>query len=290
MNQRTFFIFPILLAFVALFTACDNTPEPAVGPSISLGTGGQFVSDTATVFTDSTFQIQVTASKGDADLRTIEVRENGTAIANTRILIDGFTAGANPSPLFDAALSSFTYVLTITAGSTADETNEYTVIVTDTDGLNASASVDVTTKSFGTFVTERNVILLLNQAGPAGQGGLDLESGNSIGTNNDSADIRDMGIDLALPNASNWKQQIGTINTSVLKVPAAGLNYDEILTKEQLRIAYDAGQSFTTSDKVAEGDLFLALTSEGNYYLLKTDAITVTPNDNSDRYEFSVKN
>ncbi|MDP5170484.1 MAG: hypothetical protein NWR72_09570 [Bacteroidia bacterium] len=287
MKKRTLLSLSLLIAVVTIFTSCDNTTPTPVGPTLSTAS-----LSADSVYTDSSFTISVTASKGDVDLTRIEVQENGTAIAASRLQIDGFTAGSNPSPLSTDAASSFTYTLTIVAGSVDGETSEYTVIVTDADGLTASESFDIYTEDFGTLVTERTMILLLNQAGPAGQGGLDLETGASTGTTAafPDADLRDMGIDTNLPNASNWLQQIASINGAELKVPAAGLVYGEVLTKEAVLAAFEAGQIITTSDKVAVGDLFLVKTKVGNYFLLNTVAITPTAADNADKYEFSVKN
>lgn len=285
MKQRTSFVFTLLIAVVALFTACDTTPPAPVGPSLVV-TGP--ASDT--VFTDSVFILTVSATAGDAELSSISVTENGTAIDASRLTLDGFTAGSNPSPV--VSTSSVTYEVGITAGSVDGETATYAIVITDADGETASESVDIYTKDAGTPVTERTMILLLNQAGPAGQGGLDLESGNQTGTqaSDTDADIRDLGIDSNLALDMNWLQQIGTINGSDLRAPAAGLVYEDILTSEQIVAAFNDGQSFTESSKVAEGDVFLAKTSEDNYFILKTVTITVTPSDNSDSYEFSVKN
>lgn len=286
-------ILSLLFAAMALVlvTSCDTTPPEPVGPTLSLGSGAGLVSDTATVFTDSTFQVQITATAGDARINRIAVSEDGTNIAADRVVLDGFTAGSNPSPVQPSA--GFTWLVTITAGST-EGTSTYTITVTDSAGLTASQSVDITTEDFGTPVEEQMMVLLLNQAGPVGTGGLDLETGNSVGTTGQTnadttADVRDMGIDTNLPNDQNWKQQIGTINDSDLRLPPAGFDYDAVLVKEEIVAAFNDGQSFTVSDKVEIGDVFLAKSRRGNYFVLKTVEITVTPSDNEDKYEFSVK-
>ncbi len=288
MQKRNFLPLALVAAVLMMFSACDNTTEPEVGPSLTTT-----AADLDTVFTDSAFTIRITASRGSSSLTRLEVRENGTAISANRLEIDGFTAGGNPSPLAASATSGFSYDLTITAGSDDGEVSTYSVIVTDSLGLTSTVTFDIFTEDFGTLVTERTVILLLNQAGPAGQGGLDLESGNSTGTSQaaDSiADIRDMGIDTNIPVATNWLQQIGVINGSDLRYPSAGFSYDNVIVSEEVSAAFEAGQVFTTSDKVEVGDVFLCKTRRGNVYVLKTISITVTPNDNADQYEFSVKN
>lgn len=285
MKQRTLFVFTLMIAVAALFTACDTTPPEPVGPSLVI-TGPA----ADTVFTDSVFFITVSATSGDANIQSISVTENGTAVDIARLTFDGFGAGSNPSPVVGGE-TGFTYEVGITASSTA-ETNTYEVTITDVDGLEASESFDIVTEDAGTPVTERTMLLLLNQAGPAGQGALDLETGNQSGTQSSDteADIRDMGIDTNLALDQNWLQKITTFNGSELRVPAAGLVYDEVLTSEAVVAAFDAGQDITETDMVAVGDLFLVKTADGNYFLLNTANITVTASDNTDSYEFSVKN
>ena len=58
--------------------------------------------------------------------------------------------------------------------------------------------------------------------------------------------------------------------------------------QDQLFAAWDAGQDFSVSDKVAEGDVFL-VKRDDKFYALRTEKIDVTPNDNKDKYTFTVK-
>ncbi len=288
MKQRTLFVFTLLIATAALFTACDTTPPEPVGPSVVV-TGPA----ADTVFTDSVFIITVSATSGDVNLKSISITENGSAIATSRLTFDGFTAGSNPSPVVTGGETGFTYEVGITASS-VEETNTYAVIIEDVDGLTATESFDIVTEIefVATPVTERTMLLLLNQGGPAGQGALDLETGNQSGTSatDTESDLRDQGIDTNLAVDKNWLQKIASFNNSELRVPAAGLVYDEVLTSEGVLAAFDAGQDITESDMVEVDDLFLVKTADGNVFLLKTASITVTPADNNDQYEFSVKN
>lgn len=288
MKQRNFFVITLLIATAAFFTACDTTPPEPVGPSVVV-TGPA----ADTVFTDSVFVITVSATSGDANLKSISVTENGTAIAVDRLTFDGFTAGSNPSPVVTGGETGFTYEVGITASS-AEETNTYAVVIEDVDGLTSTESFDIVTEIefVATPVTERTMLLLLNQAGPAGQGALDLETGNQSGTSatDTEADLKDMGIDTNLAVDKNWLQKFASFNNAELRVPAAGLVYDEVTTSEGVLAAFDAGQDITETDMVAVDDLFLVKTADGNYYLLKTANINIAPTDNSDSYEFSVKN
>lgn len=288
MKQRTLFVFTLLIAVAALFTACDTTPPEPVGPSVVV-TGPA----ADTVFTDSVFIITVSATSGDANIQSISVTENGSPIATSRLSFDGFTAGSNPSPIVTGGETGFTYEVGITASS-VEETNTYAVVITDVEGLTASESFDIVTEIefVATPVTERTMLLLLNQSGPSGQGALDLETGAQSGTGatDTEADLKDTGIDTNLAVDKNWLQVITSFNNAELRVPATGLVYDEVVTSEGVLAAFDAGQDITETDMVAVDDLFLVKTADGNYYLLKTAAITVTAADNKDSYEFSVKN
>ncbi|MEZ4773751.1 MAG: hypothetical protein R3D00_11260 [Bacteroidia bacterium] len=279
-----------VLAIVLFLAGCQEDPPPApVGPTLSLSTDAGFVSDTATVAIDELFKIKLTAVKGDSNLSRITVKENGVAITDfARITFDGFAAQSNPNPLGPGSEGGFTWVIEIKTQTSPDVTNTYSFEVLDNAGLSDEVSVDVTSFDPGTPVSEKTMVLLLNQGGPVGTGGLDLHTGTGVGSTDPTADIKDNGIDLALPLKDNWKQIISPANAADLRVPAAGFDYATITKKEQIEAAFGLGTSITTSDKVANGDQFLVL-SEGTYFAIIVTNISVTETNNQDYYEFSVK-
>ena len=63
---------------------------------------------------------------------------------------------------------------------------------------------------------------LFNQAGPSGTGGLDLDTGASLGSTNANVEVRDMGIDTALPLANNWRQKIAGVNGTEIRYVKPG--------------------------------------------------------------------
>ncbi|MEL6594212.1 MAG: hypothetical protein AAFQ68_29180, partial [Bacteroidota bacterium] len=256
-------------------------------PTIELVAEAGFVADGDSVTTETEFFVKVTATAGDSSLSRIAVSENGTDIAElTRITFDGDDAGSNPSPLPSTAASGFTWDIGIVSSATDQETNTYTISVTDNGGNVAQVSFDITTEVGLETATQ---YLLLNQAGPAGTGGLDLDTGDGTGSADPEAEIKDEGIDLGAPsNDVNWKQEISGVNGSELRLPDAGFDYDALNNFAQLQAAFDVGVPFTTSNKVEIGDVFLIKNGE-KYYAIKTTDINVTPNDNADYYEFEVK-
>jgi hypothetical protein len=294
MNKLSHLFLALLTIISIAFIGCEDDPVEPAGPTVALQVGMNFVVDKDTLATGETFQVNLSAVQGDAVLTKIEVRENGTAIAADRVILDGNPAGGNPSPLND--LVDLNWVLEITA-DTVETTSTYTIIITDANEKTASQSVDITTENpiVLTPVKVQTMVLLLNQAGPIGTGGLDLETGASVGTSgqtdaDSTADIADMGIDQSLPNDQNWKQQIDSVNLSILKVPATGLDYDAIQHIEEIEEAYEAGMTLTSgSEKVTVGDVFLCRTRRGNIFIFKTVAIDVTTNNNNDKYTFEVK-
>lgn len=274
-----------------LTIGCEPDPVEPIGPTINLVSLNGVDATADTIAFGTSFTVNISSLQGDVALKSIEVRENNVTVAPERIIFDGFQAQSNPNPLVGAA--NISWDIEITA---ADEvtTSTYTIVVVDENQLTASASLDITTFDPGTPVTEREMILLKNAGGPVGTGGLDLETGTSTGSkiaDFPDSDIKDMGIDLALPAATNWKQQISMMGTTVLKVPAAGVVYEDVKTEEEIQAIFDAGMTITgASEKVAQGDLFVAQTKEGNIFLIFTSSVDVVTTDNTDKYVFSVKN
>ncbi|MEZ4829896.1 MAG: hypothetical protein R3C61_26980 [Bacteroidia bacterium] len=279
-----------VLALILFSTGCEEDPPPApVGPTLSLATEAGFVNDTATVAIGEVFKIKLTAIKGDSNLNRITVKENGVAISDfARITFNGFVAQSNPNPLGPGSEEGFTWVIEIKAQSAPDVTNTYSFEVLDNASLGDEVSVDIKSFDPGTPVTEKTMVLLLNQGGPVGTGGLDLHLGVGTGSADPTADIKDNGIDVVKPLAENWIQKISPANSADLRVPAAGFKYEDITTKEEIEAAFGLGTSITTSDKVANGDQFLVL-SEGTYFAIIVTNISITETDNADYYEFSVK-
>ncbi len=282
-------LFPALAAVMLVFSACEETPPVPVLPTMiqvdEIGT----VADGDSVLIATEFFITVKATQGDDPLNRITVQENGTDMDPARVTLDGDAAGSFPSPLPTEDQAGFQWKIGIKASDTKDETNTYDIIVTDATGNTVSVSVDIKTYDDAVLLGTYTAYLLLNQAGPAGTGGLDLDTGNSTGSQDTTAEIKDMGIDNSAPTvAENWIQKISPTNDAEMRYPDAAFDFEMLVNQDQLLAAWEAGVDFTVSEKVSEGDLFL-VKRKGKYYALKTGPITITPADNKDQYEFTVK-
>ncbi|MBK8624659.1 MAG: hypothetical protein IPN86_03475 [Saprospiraceae bacterium] len=212
--------------------------------------------------------------------------------ANPQLIPAADQAALNKDILFRAPSSTGTYT--------------YTVKFIDAIGMSASINLIA---SVGTKVNMLEGILL-NQSGPTGQGGLDLDTGASTGTvtsnpSSINAEIRDEGV-LNEQTDGTWKQQISAMNNSEIKYIKKGQNgvsetfdFSNIKFKEQIDPLWSNGKAFSdkstddkrfVSNKVVVGDIFI-VKRDTKYYLLTVKAIKVTPGvgDNEDSYTFDVK-
>jgi hypothetical protein len=289
----------LFVASLGLFiTSCTDDGGGSTvdqGPTVSLESGsGLFSTDTSIIFGQE-FTVSVKGAKTSNDLKTITVEEAGVKLALDRI-VSGINA--NPALLLSTDATSFTKNIKIKAHTTLGE-KTYSFIVEDVNGNKTSKSIKITTK--GTSVTMLTGILL-NQAGMVGTGGLDLDKGIGTGSADSTAEIRDMGIDLGLPLASNWKQRVAGVNGTEIKAIKKGQNgipetfsFASITIKEDLVSLYNQGIEFTAtdgalkvSDKISLGDIFIV--KKGNtYYIIETKDVNIVNNGNTDSYTFDVK-
>ncbi|MEM6802828.1 MAG: hypothetical protein AAF696_15570 [Bacteroidota bacterium] len=285
-----------LICLGAIFVGCEEDPIPpsANGPTIAVNSGTSEVIDAATVAVNTVFSVDIITTAGDVDITQIEIEENSSLIDAGRITLDGSAAGGNPSPIGANFASGFNWTIGITTSDQVDVVNTYTIRITDADGLSDELSVDITQIA---SVSEETMVLLLNQGGPAGTGGVDLDTGTGTGTrettdangNIDSsyvnAELRDMGIDVD----GNWLKKVGVINNSQLVVPAAGFDYDAVVSINELVSAFEAGTEVQESEVVTIGNTFIVKNEFGKHFAVKVTDLTETPNDNSDFYTLSVK-
>ncbi|PHN03008.1 hypothetical protein CRP01_28395 [Flavilitoribacter nigricans DSM 23189 = NBRC 102662] len=138
-----------LIALVLFSTACetDGTIDPGVDP---LGPEVRFLTDVGFISTDSqvspgeVFKVKVNAVAGDADLKSLTIREGGTNVPLDRltITVDGTDVTNNPLLITSAFASGATWEISIEAPvDAAVRTYEFTVA--DQDNETASVSLDV---------------------------------------------------------------------------------------------------------------------------------------------------
>lgn len=245
--------------------------------------------------------IMVKLKKGTFDLATLGVYQNDALITNlTRLYYDGLSATFDANPYLIPAIHKDGADITLYVRvQDLPSTDPYKFVLSDTEGNSATFDFNVTT---ATPVTELTGILL-NAAGPVNTGGLDLDEGIGTGSANAIAEIRDEGIDLGLPLASNWKKSIAGVNGSVLRQLKPGQNglsetftYADVTAKETISSIYENGEAFTLKNDAGDlisasvnvGDLFVVKNGE-NFYLLIVKEVNVVTDSNADNYVFNIK-
>ncbi len=268
-------------------TGVAPTVEMKSADSLGIGPNALF---------STTFKV----TKGSSALKTIEVQENGMKIADlSRVFYDKITAPfmANPQTVLAEDKDAFSKSIIISTPAMNGK-YVYTFIFTDETGLTKSSKVTV---SVGNNV-ELIAGALLNAAGPDGTGGLDLDTGKGTGSTSATSKLRDEGIDIGEPLATNWKQQVSGVNGSVVKYIVKGKNgvadnftFAGVTTKEEIAALFAKGVDFTLkngtrsiSNKVATGDI-LIVQNGTKFYLLSMKSVSVTKDDNDDRYVIDIK-
>lgn len=308
-----------LFTSTLLFHAC--TPDDTTGggneiaPQVSLVSESGYVSNNAQVELGGTFSVKLRTTPGTNSIKTITILEEGVKLPTSNFTVkeDGKTITSNnPLLVVGNSKGGSIYEITIQAAAT-EATKRYTFEVTDDGNLTDQVAIDITTK--GAQLTELTGKLLLNQDGPAGQGGLDLDTGESVGsiatntgnpaidTSYKRAEINDE--DNITKNSNEWRQVISPTNGAAVryvdktKLPE-NFSYENVKTEAEIISAFDLGIKFNTvtengmvvdfeSNKVQLGDTFTVKTADNRYFIIKVTKIVVTPNDNNDYYEFSIK-
>lgn len=304
-----------LFAALLFLTSCGDDDPITTNP---LGPDVQFVDDPATLSTDSDviindgFSVKVRLIKGDAPLKSMEITAGGVKLDISRLTINGGAVSPNnPFLILGTAVDGVTYTFDIASSGTeaVGDITTYVFKATDTNDQTDEVDIIITTIAQpGTPLSQTLNGVLFNQAGPAGTGGLDLDTGNGTGSSDAAAEIRDLGIDCALPNASNWRRQIGTVNGAEMKkVDVAQLEnftFAGVDKKEPIIQAFTTGIALANgtssncagvntpvtdvSDAVVVGDMFVVF-ANSNYYLVRIDAVNPTTDSNGDSYELSIK-
>jgi len=322
-NFLSLFSTALLLSGVLFFTSCgeDDTVGPGTGtddpPTISITDPAETTVDGGTTVT-----FLVTANKGTNDLQSFAVTEDGVNIPADRYSITEYTDNSitlnNPQLLTGNDVNNFTYTVNITVPSEnsdpeADEDYFYKVIVADDKGVSAEEEIVITVNGFVivdpvTPTTFEAMGVLLNQAGPSGTGGLDLDQADGgTGSQDASAEIRDLGIDCTISGSENWRGLFGTVNGADMRQvdvsQVENFTFDNTNSVEAIQGAFDSGIQLgddvstapncdeTTVTDVAqpnEGDMYV-VSANSRLYLLRVDEINFVANSNTDNYVFSIK-
>lgn len=302
----------ILAAF--LFVGCEEDPiiTDPLGPDVRLVADPGFVAADAQVVLGETFTVRVSALKGDTKLQSVQILAGTTKLENSRFTINaGSITSNNPFLVTGTDQDGVTYDIAISpaVGSAVGDVTVYTFEVTDQGGNKDAVTLQITIKAPPTTpLTSTLTGVLFNQAGPSGTGGLDLDTGTGTGSTAAAAEIRDLGIDCGLPNSSNWRKQIGSVNGADMKKvnlsQLENFTFAGVTNKEAIASAYSTGTALTDGQSetcggsvtpvtdvtaaVAVGDMFV-VSANGKIYLIKIDEVNTTTADNSDNYKVSIK-
>ena len=310
-----------LFAFVALtagfFTSCDpveppiDVPAENFAPTITLltenPTGG-----TAVFSADATIEVEDDGStrffvglKGEDltdSLSTLEVFLNDEKVEGSLVSItaaDGTDIGVNnPALLVSPYNNGFDFAVELRTNAEYG-VNTFRFLLTDSGALTDEVSIAITTVApapVGTDLSGNLSGVLLNQAGPAGTGGLDLDTGDGTGSADPASEIRDNGVDNG-PVATNWLQTISTINGATIRTlnrDAMGESYDfaTVTTVEEVQAAWDLGDEVVDNSTavLVVGDEFIVQNADqSRNYLLQVVEVNVTSDDNGDNYVFNIK-
>lgn len=306
--MKPFTFFKLVFAIVAtsiFLSSCGedtNVIDATVNPKIKFNEGLTYITSDSDVALGGTFSVFISGTKGSNPMKTITVDEDGTKLALDRITFIS-TGGANPLLLSGSNVDNFEYKVGIKAHSTFG-IKTYTFKVADDKGLISTLSLKI---SAGTTLNKLEGILL-NQSGPTGQGGVDLDTGAGLGSADSNVEIRDEGV-VNVVTDGTWKQQISGVNGSEIKYIIKGQNgvsenfaFANVKFKEEVAPLWANGKAFDqkstdglrdVSAKVAIGDVFIIKNGE-KYYLITVKNIKITPETtgedrNKDSYTFDVK-
>lgn len=251
--------------------------------SIELIEEASFVSGNATIAGAGDFSVKVNASRGATQIASIAVTSNDALIDAADLTFGTEVFASNPLVLTGTATDGFEEIITINSQEKGTET--YTIEIKDEDGNSQTVTFDLT-------VMLEYIAVIVNNADGPNEGGLDLDTGETVPRNSPDAEVRDKGIDINLSVPTNWIQEIVAVNEAEIRTPdftqTENFSYAAATSREIIMGAYDSGIALADGDKVEEGDLFLV--KRGNdFFLMSAKQVIIKTTDNTDFYEFDVK-
>ncbi len=294
----------LLLSVAFLSTGCgEDETTTDLSPIISITDGP--TPQTVVAGVGTTVTVSVEATKGTKALKSLTVYEGDTKLSLDEITLDG-----NPL-LITTPTDVMTWDIGIEVLADAGKAT-YRIVVEDEGGLTDEATFEITVEEAIEETIEGVNINLWNQAGPAGTGAIDLDTGGGTGTSDVAAELRDMGIDSLAGSGDNWRRRIGGINGTEVRYvgnTSGSADFGAVASKEAIVALFDGGDdlitantistgnidvwgTFKVSDVVTQGDVFAVYkSSSSTYYLVVVNSVTETTTlgDNDDHYNVSIK-
>ncbi len=286
-------------ASVGIEINTERTGSGTVEPELNILGNSNIIVDPEVL---TGFPISILA--GNANLASIAVTDSDTVLLEpSRLRLGDNPFTENPENLsvdFANGLEEMIFIR-----SQPDQSIQtYFIIVFDADDNFDIREVTINTFPNGISGNPVSTIegVLLNRAGPAGTGGLDLDSGAGTGSSDTAAELRDNGIDGSALEI-NWLQRISGANNTELKqlIPnsnglSENFNFDSVTTDSQLADVWGNATDLVernsnmelTTGFVQVGDLYIAL-RDGKYYMVEITEIFIDPNGNEDFYRMNIK-
>jgi hypothetical protein len=296
--KNLFYILAVGILLVT-FNACtgDDNNVGDSGPSIDFTTnpGAGFLTGDATLTGGVPINIKITGTKGDSPLKVLHINsKNGSGseqhVDFTTMKVNGTAASSNPILILNASdKSGFTYTIEFPSESNSD-TILYTVELEDEAGKTDDISFTITTNDIRiTTLTNKK---LTNSASPAGQGGIDLHTGNETGSTDPTAELAAGGN--LLPSL-DWSQQFSPASSeTTIRKPGVGFSFDALTTKPNIQSEYNLGTDVNSPVTGKKDDVYLI--KSGNFYwAVKITNIFLTPpfgqpnGDNLDHFVLTIK-
>jgi Tfp pilus assembly major pilin PilA len=287
MKNLFFFLSALLVVSLTTFTSCNEDTTDPIGAGISFKTDTGFISSDVSIPIYSAVKVGLTAAKGDAQLKTIEVSVNGVKLDITEFKINGQAASANPQLLLGTDKDGITNTYEF-ATSTTPKTVSYTFTITDDGNLVTTETIDVTFTGNPASVTGTG-LRVYNYHG-ARQGGLDLFNAKVVGGDDPAATIRDYGV-VDRVSDGTWVMRFSPRQGSAMRNPPAGLTFASLTYKEDIANAFATGsleQGTLDTKKLSTGDFFIVKNGT-EYFAVSIDNMLATPSDNLDYYDVSIK-
>lgn len=282
MKKLSYLVFAMFALSTVFLTSCGDEETDPVGPTLNFV--GASSAD-ATVKAGQTITFKINAQKGDEDMKTLTLREEGNPLDTSRFTVAGEKQESSSVSLKSGDKNVFTKEITIVAPSKVGVTT-VAIAVVDDKGESAGLQVTITVEAEVTstpLATLTGTYRLFNKQGPSGYGGLKLADGTSVSSSaGDLADITSIG---------------GTFtgafkaNASVTIVSAAANYSFAKADKETVAAAYNAGTTYSGASVPTVGSVFIAKSGDAYYVLeMKSKGEDKTVSALNGQYiEFTVK-
>lgn len=293
-NLRISTLALLVAALVGFHSCTEDGGIGGDGPLNPLAPFIQFLDESNAITSDTevlsgeTFRVKLDVQRGDNDLKSLAIRGDGDLVATSRMEFNsGFTTTQNPYLVTGADVDGFEIIIDIEAHNEGVRT--YSFIIEDEAGETDQVSLDISIGTVSQPIDSTYTMILLNNADGLSPGALDLDVPEAVPSSSAEAEIRDQGIDTDKILAENWIQRVEPVNGATLAmVNPSSVDFDAVATKGEVKALYDNGTEVTETPQLATGDVFV-VKSGTDYFLLIVREIILTPDDNTDYYEFDIK-